>query len=125
MYPVPTDCPVCHDDLLVTRLVCRNCGTALEGRFAMGRLLQLTPDQLHFVEIFIRCEGKINRVQEELGLSYPTVRSRLEDVIRALGYEVGKEQEAGDEHRQEILEQLARQEISSEEAFRLLQGKQL
>ncbi|MBE9471791.1 MAG: DUF2089 domain-containing protein, partial [Chloroflexi bacterium] len=85
MYPVPTDCPVCHDDLLVTRLVCRNCGTALEGRFAMGRLSQLTPEQLHFVEVFIRCEGKINRVQEELGLSYPTVRSRLEDVIRALG----------------------------------------
>ncbi len=121
MYPVPTDCPVCHDDLLVTRLVCRNCGTAMEGRFAMGRLSQLTPEQLHFVEVFIRCEGKINRVQEELGLSYPTVRSRLEDVIRALGYKVGKEQEAGDEHRQEILEQLARQEISSEEAFRMLQ----
>jgi len=78
MYPVPTECPVCHDDLLVTRLVCRNCGTGLEGRFTMGRLFQLTPEQLHFVEIFLRCEGKINRVQEEVGLSYPTVRSRLE-----------------------------------------------
>lgn len=125
MYPVPTDCPVCHDDLLVTRLACRNCGTALEGHFTMGRLFQLTPEQLYFVEIFLRCEGKINRVQEELGLSYPTVRSRLEDVIRALGYEVGEEREAGDEHRQEILEQLARREISSEEAFYLLEGKQL
>ncbi len=125
MYPVPTDCPVCHDDLLVTRLVCRNCGTALEGRFAMERLLQLTPEQLHFVEVFIRCEGKINRVQEELGLSYPTVRSRLEDVIRGLGYEAGEEQGGEDERRQEVLERLARQEISSEEAFRLLDGKQL
>ena len=125
MYPVPTDCPVCHDDLLVTRLVCRNCGTALEGRFAMGRLLQLTPEQLHFVEVFIRCEGKINRVQEELGLSYPTVRSRLVEVIRGLGYEAGEEQGGEDERRQEVLERLARQEISSEEAFRLLEGKQL
>ena len=125
MYPVPTDCPVCHDDLLVTRLVCRNCGTALEGHFTMGRLFQLTSEQLHFVEIFLRCEGKINRVQEELGLSYPTVRSRLEEVIRALGYEVGEEREAGDEHRQEILERLARREISSEEAFHLLEGKRL
>ena len=121
MYPIPTDCPICHDDLLVTRLVCRNCGTVLEGRFTMGRLFQLTTEQLHFVEVFIRCEGKINRVQEELGLSYPTVRSRLEDVIRALGYEVGGKQEAGDERRQEILEQLARKEITSEEAFRMLQ----
>jgi hypothetical protein len=123
MYPVPTECPVCHDDLLVTRLVCRNCGTALEGRFTMGRLLQLTPEQLHFVEVFLRSEGKLNRVQEELGLSYPTVRSRLVDVIRALGYEVGGERESDDQRRQTILEQLARREISSEEAFRLLEGE--
>ena len=123
MYPVPTECPVCHDDLLVTRLVCRNCGTALEGRFTMGRLFQLTPEQLHFVEVFLRCEGKINRVQEELGLSYPTVRSRLVEVIRALGYEAGEDRGTGDEQRQEILERLARREISSEEAFRLLEGE--
>jgi hypothetical protein len=123
MYPVPTECPVCHDNLLVTRLVCRNCGTALEGRFTMGRLLQLTPEQLHFVEVFLRSEGKLNRVQEELGLSYPTVRSRLVDVIRALGYEVGGERESDDQRRQEILERLARREISSEEAFRLLEGE--
>jgi len=122
MYPVPTECPVCHDNLLVTGLACRNCGTALEGRFSMGRLFQLTPEQLHFVEVFLRCEGKINRVQEELGLSYPTVRSRLVEVIQALGFEVGEEREADEEQRQEILERLARREISSEEAFRLLEG---
>jgi hypothetical protein len=122
MYPVPTECPICHDDLLVTHLACRNCGTGLEGRFTMGRLFQLTSEQLHFVEIFLRCEGKINRVQDDLGLSYPTVRSRLDEVIRALGYEVGEPQEAGDVQRQEILERLARKEISSEEAFRILQG---
>jgi hypothetical protein len=121
MYPIPTECPVCHDDLLVTQLVCRNCGTGLEGRFTMGRLLQLTPEQLHFVEVFLRCEGKLNRVQEELGISYPTVRSRLVEVIRALGYEVGEEREADDERRQEVLAQLARQEVSAEEAFRMLQ----
>ena len=121
MYPVLTECPVCHDDLLVTRLECRNCGTAFEGRFALGRLFQLTSEQLHFVETFLRCEGKISRVQEELGLSYPTVRSRLEDVIHALGYEVGGEREADEERRQGVLERLAGGEISSEEAFRLLQ----
>jgi hypothetical protein len=121
MYPVPTECPICRDNLLVTRLACRNCGTGLEGRFVMGRLLQLSPDQLHFVEVFLRCEGKINRVQDDLGLSYPTVRSRLDEVISALGYEVGEQQESGDVQRQEILERLARKEISSEEAFRILQ----
>ena len=125
MYPVPTQCPVCHDDLLVTRLVCRNCGTTLEGRFAMGHLFQLTSEQLHFVEVFLRCEGKITRVQEELGISYPTVRSRLDEVIRALGYEVGEQEKekTGDEGREEILARLARHEITSDEALALLQGK--
>ena len=123
MYPVPTECPVCHDDLLVTHLTCRNCGTSLEGRFAMGRLFQLSAEQLHFVEVFVRCEGKINRVQEDLGISYPTVRSRLDEVIHALGYEVREKQAVEDEQRQEVLEQLARKEISSEEAFRILQGE--
>ncbi|MGD2176647.1 MAG: DUF2089 domain-containing protein [Anaerolineae bacterium] len=120
MYPAPTECPVCHDNLLVTRMICRNCGTALEGRFSLGRLFELTPDQRHFVEVFIRCEGKISRVEEELNLSYPTVRSRLEEVIQALGYEVDREPEGIDEPRQEILERLGRREISSEEALRLM-----
>jgi hypothetical protein len=102
-------------------MVCRNCDTALEGRFTLGPLFQITPEQRHFVEVFVRCEGKISRVQEELGVSYPTVRSRLDDVIRALGYEVDEEQGVGEDRRQEILHQLARQEISSEEALRLMQ----
>ncbi len=122
MYPVPTQCPVCHDELLVTHLACRNCGTELEGRFSLGRLLQLSTEQLYFVEVFVRCEGKINRVQEELGLSYPTVRSRLEEVIRALGYEVGEERPEAEERRQHVLGRLARGEISSTEALQLLQG---
>ncbi len=122
-YPVPTECPVCHDDLLVTRLACRNCDTGLEGRFAMGRLFQLSTEQLHFIEVFIRCEGKINRVQDDLGISYPTVRSRLDEVIRALGYKVKEKKAVGDDHRQDVLAQLARKEISSEEAFRILQGE--
>ena len=121
MYPVPTECPVCRDNLLVTQLACRNCGTGLEGRFAMGRLFQLGTEQLHFVEVFLRCEGKINRVQDDLGISYPTVRSRLDDVVRALGYEVQAEKKAESSQRQGILEQLARGEISSEQAFSILQ----
>lgn len=122
MYPVPTECPVCRDDLIVTQLACRNCGTGLEGRFTMGRLFQLTAEQLYFVEVFLRCEGKIKRVEEDLGISYPTVRSRLDEIIRALGYEVKEDREA-DGGRQEVLERLARKEISSEEAFRILQGE--
>ncbi len=120
MYPAPSHCPVCHDELRIARMVCPNCGTALEGHFALGRLAALTPEQADFVELFLRCEGKLNRVQEELGLSYPTVRNRLEEVIRALGYEVREEREDAESRRQEVLQRLARREITAEEALQLL-----
>jgi hypothetical protein len=79
-------CPVCGDALEVTRLHCRNCDTTIDGHFHAGRLSQLTPDQLLFVEVFLKNEGKIYKVEKELGISYPTVRSRLLEAIAALGY---------------------------------------
>jgi hypothetical protein len=87
-------------------------------------LYELSSEQLRFVETFVRCQGKLNRVQEELSLSYPTVRNRLHDVIRAMGYEVDEEEEASvtGEVRQEVLAALASGEISAEEAARRLRG---
>jgi hypothetical protein len=124
MYPVIGKCPVCGDALSVSRLHCRACDTAVEGQFSLGRFYRLSPEQLAFVETFIRCEGKLNRVQEELGMSYPTTRARLIGVIRALGYEVREEEEpAPTEARKAILEKLAVGAISSEEAVGLLKGK--
>jgi hypothetical protein len=123
MYPVVGTCPVCGESLTVTRLYCRTCDTTVEGHFTLGRFYQLSREQMAFVETFIRCEGKLTRVQEELGMSYPTVRSRLNEVIRALGYEVSDSKpEVSPEERRSILEQLASGEISSQEAVQLLQG---
>ncbi|MCB0036794.1 MAG: DUF2089 domain-containing protein, partial [Anaerolineales bacterium] len=87
MYPVPSQCPVCNYHLIVTDVSCERCGTSLNGKFSLGRLHRLTPEQLQFVEVFILCEGKINRVEQELGISYPTVRAQLQEVIQALGQE--------------------------------------
>jgi hypothetical protein len=124
MYPVIGTCPICGETLTVTRLYCRACDSTVEGHFTLGRFYQLSPEQMAFVETFIRCEGKLTRVQEELGMSYPTVRSRLNDVIRGLGYEVSESrQEVSPEERRLVLEQLASGEISSEEAIQLLQGE--
>jgi len=127
MNPVIGQCPICKETLEVTRLHCPNCDTTIEGHFVLGRLSQLSTEQFAFVETFVRCEGKINRVGEELGVSYPTVRSRLTDVIRALGYEVGQEEEPvgtiSDEERKAILEQLAQGKITSEEAVKRLRGE--
>jgi len=124
MYSLIGQCPVCQDDLIVTRLHCRNCDTTLEGHFELGRFHQLSLDQLGFIETFVRCEGKITRVEQELGISYPTVRSRLNEVIRALGYEVGEEEPAPDESkRKTVLEELAQGRISSEQAIKVLRGE--
>ncbi|NLG52062.1 MAG: DUF2089 domain-containing protein [Chloroflexi bacterium] len=122
-HPVVGRCPVCQEVPEVTRLHCRNCDTAIEGHFALGKFYRLTPEQLAFVETFVRCEGKLNKVEDELGVSYPTVRSRLNEVIRALGYEVREESYPSAEQRKIILDQLAAGEITSEEAIRLLKEK--
>ena len=122
-HPVIGRCPVCNELLEVTRLYCRHCDTTIEGHFALGKFYQLSPEQLAFVETFVRCEGKINKVEEELGISYPTVRNRLNDVIRALGYEVREETYPTADQRRAILDQLAAGEITSEEALKLLKEK--
>lgn len=128
MYPVIHECPICQEALTVTRLYCRNCESGIEGHFTLGRFHSLSPEQIRFAEIFIRCEGKINRVEEELNVSYPTVRARLHDLIAAMGFEI-KEEEAlasGPSRpidRQAILADLAAGKISADEAARQLAGQ--
>lgn len=121
-----SQCPVCDGDLTVTRLHCNTCDTTIEGRFTNGAFAGLAPEQLDFIETFVRCEGKLNRMEEELALSYPTIRNRLQEVIRALGYEPGREEaaEVSDEKRRGILEQLDTGKISADEAMRLLNGEE-
>ena len=123
MNALPTKCPLCGGEVTVTRIYCRECDTTIEGRFSGGPFSQLKPDQLAFVETFVRCEGRINRMEDELGLSYPTIRNRLHEVIRALGYEPGGDeaQEVMEEKRQRVLDDLDKGLISAEEAMKLLQ----
>jgi hypothetical protein len=123
MHPIPHECPVCHGELNVTRLVCRECDTSIEGRFMAGPFARLNEEQLTFVEAFVRNEGKITRMEEEFQLSYPTIRSRLHEVIRSLGYEPGKESAVvlTEEERRKILEDLDSGKITSEEAMKMLE----
>ncbi len=123
MHSAPHACPVCQGELTLTRLVCRECETVIEGRFESGPFSRLSAQQLHFVEAFVRNEGKITRMEEEFKLSYPTIRSRLHEVIRALGYEPGKDSSATltEEERRKILEDLDSGKITSEEAMRMLE----
>jgi hypothetical protein len=120
-----SQCPVCGDELAVTRLYCPACSTTIEGRFAGGPFARLSAEQLDFLETFVRCEGKFTRMEGELGLSYPTLRSRLHELIRALGYEPGADEAPepiDDEERRQILLALDEGTISAEEAMSKLKG---
>lgn len=123
MIRLPNKCPMCGGEVTVTRFYCRDCDSTIEGRFVASPFTQLNPEQLSFVETFVRNEGKINRMEVELGISYPTIRNRLHEVIRALGYEPGGEEplRMTEEQRQRILEDLDQGVIGAEEAMRLLQ----
>lgn len=126
MNNLPTRCPLCGGEIAVTRIHCQDCDTTIESRFDAGPFRQLTRDQLEFVEVFIRCEGKFTRMETELELSYPTIRNRLYEVIRALGYEPGTtEDTAGlsEDERKGILEDLDKGLISADKAMLLLQEK--
>jgi hypothetical protein len=111
---------------VVSRLHCPSCDTSIEGRFTTGHFANLTQEQLNFIVTFVRCEGKINRMEDELKLSYPTIRNRLHEVIRALGFEPGKDEtpEINDETRRSVLEDLDTGKISADEAMRLLRGEE-
>ncbi len=117
-------CPVCSDEMRVVRLRCRGCETAIDGSFELARFLRLTPEQLYFVETFIRNRGKIKDVEEELGISYPTVVARLDEVLAALGYEAERNEEEVQEARRQILDELSEGRIDAGEAAKRLREAQ-
>src|SRR5437867_12167593 len=114
--PVIGRCPICADALTVARLECAGCGTRIEGSFALGRFHQLSAQQLGFLEVFIKARGNFKDVERELGMSYPTVRSRLDAVIRALGFLSQAEPDRAAARRKETLRELAARRIATDDA---------
>lgn len=112
-------CPSCSSRLKVSRMTCPECGLAVEGDFTTGRLGLLSPEQQRFVEIFVASRGNIREVEQVLGISYPTVRKRLDAVIEALGSEAVESAEEAN-RRNEVLSRIERGELSAKEGARLL-----
>ena len=126
-------CPICGGELAVTRLHCRSCATTLEGDFNVGRFARLSREQFALLESFLRSKGNLKEMERELGISYPTVRARVEALLRALGLadDAAIDDEPGEAAsgvaagaidaaaaalgmaatRREVLERLARREI--------------
>lgn len=119
-YKVITNCPVCSETLKITKLACTHCQTTIENEFEFSKLSSLSKDHLHFVEVFLTCRGNIKEVEKELGISYPTVRAKLTDIISTLGH-VQKKKTEGNEKK--IIAMLENGEITSEEAIKLLQSE--
>lgn len=143
-HDVIATCPVCTGELAVTRLHCAECGTTLEGRFGVGRFGRLDKDQLALLESFLRARGNLRDMERELGISYPTVRNRVEALVRALGLAddpagAAPAPAAPDQpaepappaatdpgfvaaERRRVLERLARKELSPEDAAAILRA---
>jgi len=123
-YPIPLSCPACTKPMRVTGLTCPHCETSIRGQFEVSGLHRLTGEQLQFVEVFLRCRGNIKEVERDLKISYPTVRSRLDQVIQSMGYPLQREESSEPSHgREEVLDALGRGELSFEDALQILKGE--
>jgi hypothetical protein len=114
-------CPSCDSPMAIRRLECPSCGVGVDGHFDAGPLARLNRDQLAFVETFLRARGKIKDVEEELGISYPTVVARLNEVLVTLGFEAGEDPRDA-ERRQRILDDLSSGRLTAAEAAEQLRA---
>ena len=130
LYHAPADCPVCGDDLIVTRKGCRTCGTELAGEFESCVYCGLENSELDLLRVFLSSRGNLREVEKHLGVSYPTARARLDAVVDKLGFTASpeapsKEGAVGDQTEQmtpqeQVLARVAAGEISAETAATLL-----
>lgn len=115
---VISKCPICTQQLTIRSLHCDHCDIDISGEFMLSPLSILNKEQLAFVETFLINQGSIKAVEKELNVSYPTVKKMLNDILMSLGYKVNEEEI--DTRRVEILDRLAKREITYEEAMKLL-----
>lgn len=119
MHPLITRDPVSGNELIVTRLESPQSGIVIEGQFSLGWIGRLTREQLDFVELLVKNRGNIQKLAQDLDIAYNTARSRLDEIVTALG---GAPEGDGRADRRLVLDRLAAKEISVEEAMRLLKG---
>lgn len=128
MKQLPKNCPICQGELIITRFFCPDCQSSVEGNFrpALSAFQNLTEEQLNFLLTFVRNEGRLNRMEEILGLSYPTLKNRLNELITALGMEPERptQTKLTASQRQSILDDLEAGRIDSKQAIRYLQGEE-
>ncbi len=116
--PIGNDCPYCGLAMTVARMTCHGCGVSVEGPFPIPRLGNLPIEHQRFIEMFVLASGSLKEIAEQAGVSYPTVRSRLDKVIESLRGEIAKTHEV----KGTILDAVGEGKLSAEEAARLIKG---
>ena len=117
-YRVISKCPICSAKLKIIKLKCNKCGTVIENDFEFSKFEYLGEEHLNFMEVFLKCRGNIKDVEKELGISYPTVRAKLDEVVSALGYNT--EVKKASVSNKEILDMLEKGEISADQAVNMM-----
>lgn len=121
-YPLINACPICSHSLHVKKLECSHCHTTIENEFTLPKFASLSAEQMHFVEVFLVSRGNIKEVEKELGISYPTVRSKLNNIITLLGHDQQPTEET-EQSKTKIITMLENGEITAKEAVKLLKNK--
>lgn len=113
---------MCDTHLTVTRLQCPHCATEVTGAFSLSRLATVREPHASVLELFLRVRGNLKEMERELGLSYPTVRARVEEALEAVGLGRASQRavEEDAEQRSAILDELERGNVSAAEAADLL-----
>src|ERR1700752_4350940 len=116
--PATNLCPYCQHSMAVTRMTCQACEIAVEGGFPTPRLANLPTEHQRFIEIFVLAGGNLKQIAEQAGVSYPTVRSRLDKVIDSLRQEIGRTKEM----RGTILDAVSEGKLDADEAARVIKA---
>ena len=114
-----TNCPYCHGEFIIKEVECAECHTQIKGNFASSRMQTLNTDDLLFIELFVKNEGNIKLMEKDLGVSYPTVKNRLKNIIAQLGYN----SDNNPTERLDVLQALSDGKISAKEAINKIKKK--
>ncbi len=113
----PRSCPVCGDQLALTRLSCPDCETELSGVFEACEFCSLESDEREMLRVFLSSRGNMKELERHLGVSYPTARARFDKLLQRLDLEPSDEQISEEPGRLSLLEALSRGEIDVGEAL--------
>jgi hypothetical protein len=116
--PTSNLCPYCSQSMTVSRMTCHCCGISVEGAFPTPRLANLPTEHQRFIEIFVLAGGNLKQIAEQAGVSYPTVRSRLDKVIDSLRQQIAETQQV----RGTILDAVSEGKLAADEAARIIKS---